>query len=186
MCFFVFFHGVAWRGFSNGSLPNCRSVVCITCLAVGLYCRLFATLLEAADGPLTALVCSNIVWQRHWPRLWEYKNCDRNYLRTRHAHTRQVLITMACDGSRMLPSCCSDAEVLEDSEVMRPWSACVLPPVPWWMVTACIYSPKKALTRQNSAPLGKVPKHCYPRPKVNVLTSAGDCRSCCPSEWGEW
>lgn len=161
-CFFSFF--MVW--FSNGSLPNCRSAVCITCVAAGLYCRLFATLLEAADGPRTALVCSNVVWQRHWLRLWEYQKLwPKLSAHSTRAHTRQVLITMACDGSRMLPSCCSDAEVLEDSEIMRPWSACVLPPEPWWMVAACIYSPKKALTRQNSAPLGKAPKHCYPSSK---------------------
>lgn len=37
----------------------------------------------------------------------------------------------------------SHVEVLEDSEIMRPWSVCVLLLVPWWMVTGCIYSAKR-------------------------------------------
>lgn len=80
--------------------------------------------------------------------LQEFGNCDLNYVSTPSPH--EMLINL-CGGWPTLGQGCrpfaalqwSYVEVLEDSEIMRPWSVCVLLLVPWWMVTGCIYNPKR-------------------------------------------
>lgn len=160
-----------WRRRWWGFLPRTHyAVVCISCLAAGSCRCLLAALLEAVDGRANWL---------HVFELWLTgdTNCNSesfgNYIHTRHTPgAGQALITVACSGSRMPPSCCSGAEALEDGEIMRSWTGRVPPPGALMNGDSPNLRLEKVPTRQNLAPRGNAPKHCYPCPKVSALTSA--------------
>lgn len=98
----------------GGFLPKTHyAVVCLTHLAAGSCCCLLAAVLEVGDG------CAN--WL-HVFELWltgdtntTLRVSNTSFIRTAY----WTLITVACNGSRVPPCSCSDAEMLEDSGIMR-------------------------------------------------------------------